>query len=41
MLKYCIIIEFFHAIVIAIIPMQVMLLCSNYAHFIIEKTCQT
>jgi len=28
--------EFFHAI--AIIPMQVLLLCSNYAHFRIEKT---
>jgi len=38
-LHYYSILEFFHAIVI--IPMQVLLLCSNYAHFIIEKTPQT
>ena len=39
MLKHCIIMEFFHAI--AIIPMQVLLLCSYYAQFLIEKTPQT
>ena len=32
MLNYYSIVEFFH--VIAIITMQVLLLCSNYAHFI-------
>ena len=36
MLTYYSIPEFFH--VVAIIPMQILLLCSNYAHFIIEKT---
>jgi len=36
MLYYFSIVEFFHAI--AVIPMQVLLLCLYYAHFIIEKT---
>ena len=36
MLYYFSIQEFFHAI--AVIPMQVLLLCLYYAHFIIEKT---
>jgi len=36
MLHYYSILEFFHSI-----PMQVLLLCSNYAHFIIEKTPRT
>ena len=36
---YYSILEFFHAI--AIIPMQVLLLCSYYAQFLIEKTPQT
>ena len=39
MLKYYSILEFLHAI--AIIPMQVLLLYSNYAHFIMVKTPQT
>ena len=39
MLKHYCILEFFHAV--AIIPMQVLQLCSNYAHFIMVKTPQT
>ena len=38
-LCYYSILEFFHAT--AIIPMQVLLLLSYYAHFMIEKTPQT
>ena len=38
-LYYYFILEFFRTI--AIIPMQVLLLCSYYAHFMIEKTPQT
>ena len=37
MLKYCIIIPFQNSSAVAVTPMQFLLLCSNYAHFIIEK----